>query len=35
MHIVSALRPKRDEIAAMISIYEDRIGAAKSEIAAP
>ena len=34
MHIVSALRPKRDEIAAMISIYEDRIGAAKSEIAA-
>jgi hypothetical protein len=34
MHIASALRRKRDEIAAMISIYEDRIGAAKREMAA-
>jgi hypothetical protein len=34
MHIVSALRRKRDEIAAKISIFELRIDAAKREMAA-
>jgi hypothetical protein len=34
MDIAFALRRKRDEIATMISVYEDRIGAAKREMAA-
>jgi hypothetical protein len=34
MHIASVLRRKRDEIAAKISIYEDRIDAAKRQMAA-
>ncbi|HEY1780236.1 MAG TPA: hypothetical protein VGG79_07350 [Roseiarcus sp.] len=34
MHIASALRRKRDEIAASIAVYEARIDAAKMELAA-
>jgi hypothetical protein len=34
MHIASALRRKRDEIAAMIAAYEARIDAARMDLAA-